>query len=87
MKDLQIGDDRIETDDTSRYDRSFKIIVSVGSFRRPNNACHSDNAIPYNIQTGCTLVQLGDTKHGSRSNAGCTVDTQYSSTLLIITWN
>ena len=87
MKDSRIGDDRTETDDTSRYDRSFKIIVSVGSFKRPNNASHSDNAIPCNIQTGCTLVKLGDTKHGSRSNARCTVGRQYSSTLLIITWN
>ena len=87
MKDIQIGGDRTETDDTSRYDRSFKIIVSVGSFKRPNNASHSDNAIPYNIQTGCTSVTLRDTKHGSRSNTGCTVDRQYSSTLLTITWN
>jgi len=74
MKHIQIGDDRIETDETSRYDRSFKIIVSVGSFKSPNNACHSDNTMPYNIQTGCTLIKLGDTKHGSRSNGGCTVD-------------
>jgi hypothetical protein len=87
MKGIQSGDDRTETDNTSRYDKSFQIIVSVGSLKRPNNVSHSDNAVPYDIQTGCMLVKLGDTKHGSRSNAGCTVDRQYSSILLIITWN
>jgi hypothetical protein len=87
MKDIQIGDDRIETEDTTRSDWSCIIIVSVRSFKRPYIASNSNNATPYNIQTGCTFVIHGSTKHESRSHTGCRVDRQYSSILLIITWN